>query len=139
MPDKPVYVRVGGVLQAWDGAAWAPVGAGTVAFEADGGATILASSQTLTAAQMIVKTGTVSAYTTIKYGNSYMPLVTFREPFPSRILSVQVTAVYKPQGWDTRSTITPMVDIASTTGFRVVYPGETSSQVHAYMWTAIGC
>lgn len=132
-------MRVGGVLQAWDGDDWRPVGAGTVSFESDGGATVLSSSEPLSAAQMIVKTGTVSAYTSIQYGNAYMPVVTFQAPFPSRLLSVQVTAVYSPQGWDTPSKALPMVDIANQKSFRVVYPGETGTSVHAFMWTAIGC
>lgn len=138
--ENPVYVSVGGVLRAWDGTSWRAVGAGTVSFESNGDVALF-DITTTAGAPLVVKTGTQSAFTeNHQYGNGYLPMVWFTTPFPSRLLSVQVTPVYKNSGaYPATSSRPPFVDTASRTGFRVMYPGETSPAVHSVMWTAIGC
>ena len=137
--ENPVYVSVGGVLRAWDGTTWRPVG-GEVSFESVGDVALV-PLDAVSGAQVVVKTGTQSAFTTDhSYGNGYLPVVWFTTPFPSRVLSVQVTPVYKNSGaYPATSSRPPFVDTVSRTGFRVMYPGETSPAVHSVMWTAIGC
>ena len=137
--ENPVYVSVGGVLRAWDGTTWRPVG-GEVSFESVGDIALV-PLDAVSGAQVVVKTGSVSAFTTDhSYGNGYLPMTWFTTPFPSRVLSVQVTPVYKNSGaYPATSSRPPFVDTVSRTGFRVIYPGETSPAVHSVMWTAIGC
>ena len=136
---NPVYVQIGGVLRAWDGTTWRPVG-GEVSFESVGDIALV-PLDAVSGAQVVVKTGSVSAFTTDhSYGNGYLPMTWFTTPFPSRVLSVQVTPVYKNSGaYPATSSRPPFVDTVSRTGFRVMYPGETSPAVHSVMWTAIGC
>lgn len=88
---------------------------------------------------MLIKHGRMSSDTSIQFGNGYMPTAVFATPFPKACLTVTVTPIYHNAApyyfLDTRM---PMIDYVTERGFRVVYPGETTSKNHSFMWQAFG-
>ena len=88
---------------------------------------------------MLIKHGRQSSNTDIQFGNGYMPTMVFGTPFPKTCLTVTVTPIYNSGGkYGFTNNRMPMVDYASNRGFRIMYPGETSSTNHSFMWQAIG-
>ena len=88
---------------------------------------------------MIVKTGILSGYTTLQYGNGYLDVMRFKTPFPNRILTVQITPMFVNGGsYPAVDTRMPMLDWVKKEGFRAMYPGENRQTVHSLSWLAIG-
>lgn len=84
---------------------------------------------------VLIKTGQVTDFGTPAFGNQYMSTVTFTNPFPRGILSVQVTQLDTSEV-DSAPLIA--VDDVRAGGFRAFYPGQNASVKRSFMWTAIG-
>lgn len=88
---------------------------------------------------MIIQTGRMAGFTTVQFGNGYMPTQNFPKPFPNACLTFTATPIYNSGSWGFTSMTMPAVDHLTKTNFRVVFPGEGSqSRAHAFMWQAIG-
>lgn len=136
--SDPVFVWRSdlGALMQWDGTRWVTQSLllGSLQIEGDNG---IALSHT-GAPAMMIKTGRMSSYTSNAYGNGYMSTILFRTPFPHDCLTVNVTPIYRQGKYMFTSPTAPQVDDISRSQFRVVYPGETQTAPHSFMWVAVG-
>lgn len=121
-----------------DGGSWEPLQ--RCSFQRDGSSisgvdTVAADTPQING--LIIKTGHHTAFTSLAFGNEYMPSVLFDVAFPSGVLHLGVTQV------EVASEATYVatkfgIDSLSTTGFRVLYPGGTTTTKRSYLWTAMG-
>lgn len=138
--EHPVYVWRSDIsaMLVWDGIKWAGTGGLTIETQQVGD-TGLPYAAPAPNEIMLIKTGRLSSNTTNQFGNGYLPAVKFRAPFPRACLTVTVTPIYRNSSpWFFTDTRAPMIDIIDRTGFRAMYPGETTSVNHSIMWQAIG-
>lgn len=138
--EHPVYVWRSDIsaMLVWDGTKWAGTGGLTIETQQVGD-TGLPYAAPAPNEIMLIKTGRLSSSTTNQFGNGYLPAVKFRAPFPRACLTVTVTPIYRNSSpWFFTDTRAPMIDIIDRTGFRAMYPGETTSVNHSIMWQAIG-
>lgn len=138
--EHPVYVWRSDIsaMLVWDGVKWAGTGGLTIETQQVGD-TGLPYAAPAPNEIMLIKTGRLSSNTTNQFGNGYLPAVKFRAPFPRACLTVTVTPIYRnTKPWFFTDTRTPMIDVIDRTGFRAMYPGETTSVNHSIMWQAIG-
>ena len=138
--EHPVYVWRSDIsaMLVWDGTKWAGTGGLTIETQQVGD-TGLPYAAPAPNEIMLIKTGRLSSNTTNQFGNGYLPAVKFRAPFPRACLTVTVTPIYRnTKPWFFTDTRAPMIDIIDRTGFRAMYPGETTSVNHSIMWQAIG-
>lgn len=138
--EHPVYVWRSDIsaMLVWDGVKWAGTGGLTIETQQVGD-TGLPYAAPAPNEIMLIKTGRLSSNTTNQFGNGYLPAVKFRAPFPRACLTVTVTPIYRnTKPWFFTDTRAPMIDVIDRTGFRAMYPGETTSVNHSIMWQAIG-
>lgn len=84
----------------------------------------------------IMKTGHLTAATSVSFGNEYFPVVTFPEAFPNQLLSLSILPVYQSPATGPAASIG--IDNANATQFRAVIPGSPNPWIRSFLWTAIG-
>ncbi|WP_295014230.1 hypothetical protein [uncultured Microbacterium sp.] len=146
--DAYAYKRAGLLGEAADtgkqyrhtGSGWAEIGAGRVDANANPGAAISGITVPNAAVSLpqglIVKTGILTATTSVAFGNEYMPRIVFGTPFPTSLLSVHIMQVHVSSAASMHPNAA--TDDATKTGFRVLYSGTTSATTRSFMWTAFG-
>ncbi|MDO4888168.1 MAG: hypothetical protein Q3979_05635 [Actinomycetaceae bacterium] len=140
-PSRPllVYRTDEQRIRAWDGTQWSTPGQLTGSNAPSGSPVVIAHTRLNPGTPIQIKTGQAAGYTEIQFGNGYMPQIQFDVPFPTGILTVQVTQLSGASGQFQFTNISPIaVDVANKDRFRAFYPGETTSRAHAYTWLAVG-
>lgn len=126
-----------GVVYVWNGS-WKPLL--SAAHQAAGsapGAGVTVPGSAVSLGGLIVKTGVLRAFTTVSFGNEYMPAVVFTEAFPTAILSVSTTPFNiagGPQAPDRPFAL----DSLLASGFRAMVPASGTSTDRAFTWLAVG-
>lgn len=83
---------------------------------------------------LIHKSGRITDFGTAAFGNQYLSAMVFPTPFPTGLLSVQVT----PLQIDGAVAGLFAIDLADRNGFRVFFPGSGAGTKRAVLWTAVG-
>lgn len=127
-----------GLTYRWTSSGW--VNLVQVSYQASGaapGSGITVPSSALLLGGLIVKTGYLRAFTSVSFGNEYMPTVTFDEPFPNAILGVWFTPIHV--AGNSQAPDRPFaVDNMTATQFRAMLPASGTATDRGFPWLAVG-
>ncbi len=86
---------------------------------------------------LIMKSGALTAGTSVAFGNEYFSVVTFAAPFPNKCLHVSIMPLSgSPITNSARNPIA--LDTLSATQFRAIVPNSGSPWVRGFAWLAFG-
>lgn len=85
---------------------------------------------------ILIKTGQLTAFTTVSFGSEYMVPVTYTAAFPTAALTVHLLQVSDTGTLPFAGGVA--VDQLSTTGHRVLYVAGSAATKRSYVWTAVG-
>ncbi len=126
-----------GVVHVWNGS-WKPLI--SEAHQASGsapGAGVVVPGGAVSLGGLIVKTGLLRSFTSVSFGNEYMPSVVFDSPFPTAVLAVTVTP-FNIAGGPQAPARPFALDSMTASEFRAMLPSSGTSTDRAITWMAVG-